>query len=148
MRNIYSHVSTISACTPVGCRVQDVYEPRFNGSSLVLCKTGSFNIQDRINSFAPFTDLNYMLSRLKFGDSSVFCRSRPIYGDFSNLPDNPIDAINMVQSAERRFLELSVEERQNFGNDYRVWLNHIFTRRHDDSPAAGEPDSGTPDSSK
>ena len=35
-----------------------------------------------IDSFAPYTDLNYMLHRLSVGDTSVLSGRQAIYGDF------------------------------------------------------------------
>lgn len=99
-----------------------LYEPRFNGSSVVLREVGCEDIQERIEAFAPYTDLNYMLSRLKVGDTSVLNPRQAMYGDFTGLPTNAIDAINLIQTAESRFLELPAEDRQKFNNDFRVWL--------------------------
>ena len=115
------------------------FEPRFNGSSVVLREVGREDIQDRINAFAPYTDLNYMLSRLKVGDSSVLNIRKPMYGDFTGLPTNGIDAVNLVQNAESRFLELSAEDRQKFNNDFRVWLASML------SPSRKSPDTAVVD---
>lgn len=115
----------ITSCifiTSPGDRQHIRYEPRFNGSSVVLREVGREDIQERIDAFAPYTDLNYMLSRLKVGDSSVLNTRQAMYGDFTGLPTNGIDAVNLIQSAESRFLELSAEDRQKFNNDFRVWL--------------------------
>lgn len=117
--------------TPSGDREHIRYEPRFNGSSVVLSEVGREDIQERIEAFAPYTDLNYMLSRLKVGDSSVLNTRQAMYGDFTGLPTNGIDAVNLMQTAESRFLEMSAEDRQKFNNDFRVWLASLL---HPTSP--------------
>lgn len=104
-----------------------LYEPRFNGSRIVLDEVGREEIQPKINAFAPYTDLMYMLSRLKVGDSSVLSSSSPLYGDFSAMPDNPIDAINLVHNAEAKFLALPAEEKGRYNNDFKVWLASMFS---------------------
>lgn len=108
--------------SPSGSRIQLTYEPCFDGVRTTLVVSGQFDRQDRIESFAPYCDINYMLSRLSVGDSSVLSVRKPVYGDFSGLPDNPIDAINLLRNAENRFSALSFEEKLAYGNDYLRWL--------------------------
>lgn len=128
---ITRNITSCMFITSSGDRQHIRYEPRFNGSSVVLCEVGREDIQERIEAFAPYTDLNYMLSRLKVGDSSVLNTRQAMYGDFTGLPTNGIDAVNLVQTAESRFLELSAEDRQKFNNDFRVWLASML---HPTSP--------------
>lgn len=136
----------ITSCmfiTSSGDRQHIRYEPRFNGSSVVLSEVGREDIQDRIEAFAPYTDLNYMLSRLKVGDSSVLNFRQAMYGDFTGLPTNGIDAVNLVQTAESRFLEMSAEDRQKFNNDFRVWLASML---HPTSPVPNSETDNQPSS--
>lgn len=123
MRHRYSRVTVISDyVTDPGSRIHVIFEPHFDGRRMTLVESGREDIQDRINAYAPFCDLNYMLSRLKVGDMSVITTKQPLYGDFSGLPDNPVDAINVVRSAQDRFGALSKEEKARYNNDYLVWL--------------------------
>lgn len=138
-RNITSCIFITSS----GDRQHVRYEPRFNGSSVVLREVGREDIQERIEAFAPYTDLNYMLSRLKVGDSSVLNTRQAMYGDFTGLPTNGIDAVNLVQTAESRFLELSAEDRQKFNNDFRVWLASML---HPTSPVSNSETDNPPSS--
>lgn len=110
-----------------GSRVHQHYTPQFDGSHLVLVESGVSDIQDSIESFARYTDLHYMLHRLSVGDTSVLSSRTPMYGDFSGLPSNPLDAINIVQSAESAFLQLPMEERSSYNNDYRAWLSAVLS---------------------
>lgn len=134
MRNVHSGLpdyDSIRSCP--GSEYHVLREPKFDGTKLSLVEVGREEIQPKIEAYAPFTDLVYMLSRLKVNDFSVLNQSNPMYGDFSELPDNPIDAFNLVHNAERRFSELPVEEKQKYNNDYRVWLSQLFTP---DAPSA------------
>lgn len=110
-----------------GSRIHELYEPRFDGKGISLAKVGQEDIQTSIEAYGPYTDLNYMLSRLSVGDSSVLSRRAPLYGDFSQLPTNPIDAINLVHSAENAFGQLSSEDKALYNNDYRVWLSAFMS---------------------
>ena len=134
MRNPNAAVSDPNSfLTCPGDKVHIIYGSRFNGSKVVLVEEGRQDIQESINAHAPYTDLAYMLSRLKVGDTSVLSSKRPIYGDFSGMPANPVDAINMVHAAESHFNTMSFEEKQKYNNDYRVWLASIFAGDHDSS---------------
>lgn len=110
-----------------GSRVHLHYTPQFDGSRVVLIESGSSDIQDSIESYARYTDLHYMLHRLSVGDTSVLSSRPAMYGDFSGLPSNPLDAINVVHSAESVFLQLPMEERSAFNNDYRAWLASVLS---------------------
>lgn len=127
MRNNHARVSephTFKSC--VGDRIHKLYESRFDGSRVVLEEAGSFDIQERINGYAPYTDISYMLNRLTVGDDSVLNKRTPMYGDFSGMPDNPADAINLYHNAETAFSQLSTEDKLRYNNDFRVWLASIM----------------------
>ena len=113
--------------TRPGSRIHLHYEARHDGQRVVLMESGSTDIQREIESYGKYTDLHYMLHRLAVGDSNVISTRTPIYGDFSGLPTNPIDAINLVHTAEAKFGELSSEERSSFNNDYRAWLASVLS---------------------
>lgn len=123
MRNLNSSVRPVGEfITPPGDRLHVQYEPRFDGQTLRVVAVGSYDAQAEIEAYAPYCDINYMLSQLKLGDTSVLSNRPALYGDFSGCPDNPIDAINLVHSAERRFAQLDTETKASYNNDYRVWL--------------------------
>lgn len=110
-----------------GSRIHLHYEAKHDGQRLVLEAAGSTDIQNEIESYGKYTDLHYMLHRLAVGDKNVMASRPPIYGDFSGLPTNPVDAINLVHSAERRFGSLSSEDRAAYNNDYRKWLASVLS---------------------
>lgn len=142
MRNKKAKVNPVSAfVTAPGSREHVIYESRFDGQTIKLVATGKEDVQKKIEAFAPFTDLNYMLSRLKVGDDSVVTQRTALYGDFSAMPVNPIDAVNLVRSAEQRFARLSAEEKKACNNDYRVWLARTIMGSSIEQPAgASDPE--------
>lgn len=115
--------------TNAGSPIHKILEPRFNGLSTRLVEVGVENIQERIEAEAPYTDINYMLHRLSLGDSSVLSGKRPLYGDFSGLPSDPIEAINLVHESERAFARLSVEDKLKYNNDWKKWFSDLLSGR-------------------
>ena len=124
--------------TSPGSRTETLYVPSFNGSEIVLKKSGTVDIQDRINSFAPYCDIRYMLNQLKVGDASVLSARPPLFGDFSSMPSHPIDALNLISDVERRFDSLSEDVKASCNNDWRVYFARMFSSPADSS--AGVPD--------
>ncbi len=112
-----------------GSPIHDILEPRFNGVSTCLVVTGQENIQDRIEAEAPYTDINYMLHRLSLGDQSVLTTKQAMYGDFSGLPSDPIEALNLVHESERAFGRLSVDEKLHYNNDWKLWFTDLLSGR-------------------
>ena len=134
MRNPFSKVSVPGEfCTPPGDPIHHICTGRFNGKTLSVVETGTEDIQQSIQAHAPFTDLRYMLSRLSVGDNSVISSRQPIYGDFSGLFDNPIDAINSVNAARSQFDLLSPEEKTACNNDWRVWFASLLHNSSSDN---------------
>lgn len=127
MRKIQSRVPDVMTFhSSPGSRIHERYEPRFNGKTLSLKLVGTEDIQDMIEAHAPYTDMNYMLSRLRIGDTTVLRSSTPLYGDFSRFPSNPIDAINTFNVARDRFTALPADVKAQYNNDYRIWLAQVF----------------------
>ena len=148
MRNPAARVSDPNSfVTDPGSPIHVLHEARFNGSTLVMVETGQENIQDMIEAYAPYTDINYMLHRLTLGDTSVLSQRQALYGDFSQMPQNPVDAINLVHSAEDAFSTLPNDQKSHYNNDWRVWLNAVLMGNvpreiggDSDAGAVAEPD--------
>lgn len=111
--------------TASGSRKKPIYTPRFDGECISLRETGSIDIQDSINAYAPYCDIRYMLTRLKAGDTSVLCSRSPTYGDFTGLPCNPVDTLNLIHDVERSFAELPDDVRLSCNNDWRVYFTRL-----------------------
>lgn len=130
MRNKEAKIPNIDSIhTFSGSPVRSILEPRFDGSTTKLVSVGEENIQDRIEAEAPYTDINYMLNRLSLGDMSVLSQKRPMYGDFTGLPSDPIEALNLVHQSELAFSQLSSEDKQKYNNDWRCWFADLLSAR-------------------
>lgn len=128
MRNKNSRIPNIDSInTYAGSPIHQILEPRFDGTTTKLVSVGEENIQDFYEAQAPLTDINYMLNRLALGDTSVLSSKRPMYGDFTGLPADPIEALNLVHESERAFAQLSIEEKQKYNNDWKLWFADILS---------------------
>lgn len=128
MRNKNARIPNIASInTYAGSPIRQILEPRFDGSTTKLVSVGEENIQDFYEAQAPLTDINYMLNRLALGDTSVLSSRCPMYGDFTGLPSDPIEALNLVHQSERAFAQLSVDEKQKYNNDWKLWFADILS---------------------
>lgn len=130
LRNKQARIPNISSIyTYEGSPIHQILEPRFNGEVTKLVVVGEENIQDRIEAEAPFTDINYMLHRLSLGDESVLSTKQAMYGDFTGLPSDPIEALNLVHQSETAFSLLSADDRQRYNNDWKQWFADLLSKK-------------------
>ena len=118
-----------------GTPLVKIYEPVFDGRSTSLREIGTKNIQKEMDALAKYCDINYMLTQLSNGDTSCLTHNQPLYGDFSQLPNNPADVLNLINSAQSAFGQLPASERARYSNDWRVW----FTANLQDSGPVIDP---------
>lgn len=131
MRNKQARIPNIASIhTYSGSPIHKILEPRFDGIVTRLVETGEENIQDRMEAEAPMTDINYMLHRLSLGDQSVLSSRRPMYGDFTGLPSDPIEALNLVHQSEYAFSQLSVEDKRKYNNDWKQWFADLLSNKN------------------
>lgn len=145
----YRIPNTGEVFTSPGSRVENLYTPQFNGSHIVLVKSGTVDIQDRINSYAPYCDIRYMLQQLRIGDNSVLSSKQPLYGDFSGFPSHPVDALNFIDDVQRTFDRLPEETKASCNNDWRVYFTQLVTGQYGNPSGVPDnvpnPDNGNPD---
>lgn len=132
---LYSYrIPTISdVVTSPGSRTEVLYTPKFNGSEIVLVKSGTVDVQDRIDSFGPYCDLRFMLTQLRLGDPSVLSSRTPLFGDFSGFPSHPVDALNFISDVERSFNQLPDDVKAACNNDWRQYFIQLVTSNRDDT---------------
>lgn len=146
MRNPYwsKSVDLTGEATYPGEVFARIFEPYFDGSTTSLREVGKRNVQEEMDAYAPYTDIAYMLNRLKVGDTSVLSSKQAYYGDFSDLSNNPADVINLVRSAEAAFGQLPAAERAAYGNDWRVWFTSQLQASSNPVPESGPSDPESP----
>lgn len=91
-------------------------------SPVTLVPSGKLNIREYINSFGASTDMAYILSRLKAGDSSVLFCSPGMYGDSTVFPVNPAESLELINKASAYFDNLPDDLRSKFNNNFLDWI--------------------------
>lgn len=149
MRLFTYRIPSISdVITSPGSRTETLFTPKFNGSEIVLVKSGTVDVQDRIDSYGPYCDLRYMLTQLKLGDSSVLSSRTPLFGDFSGFPAHPVDALNFIGDVERTFNQLPDDVKASCNNDWRQYFVQLVTfQRVDSSGLPADVQAPNPDHS-
>lgn len=110
-----------------GSDIHELYEGKLlpNGE-IKLVPIGKESISEKINSYAKFTDISYIMSRLQAGDNSVI-RDGAMYGDFTKTPKSLAEALQIMINAEQRFNELPLDVRSKFNNSYLAWMQAAGT---------------------
>lgn len=124
MRNKYAVVSDPNSfVTDPGSRYHIIYDPVVKSDgTIVLEESGQDDIQEYIDSFRDQTDMSFILQRMALGDLSVLSQKTPMYGDFTNMPKTYAEALQLVLDSEKKFMQLPLEVRNLFDNDYRKWF--------------------------
>lgn len=108
-------------------------------------------IQDRINSFAAVTDMSYILTQLRNGNTSVLNRGKPIFGDFTETPKTYAQALQLVIDGRAQFDALPLDVRSKFDNSFEKWFATAgsaewLSAMSLDSSGSGSVDSSVSDS--
>lgn len=95
---------------------------------IVLTPCGKESMSERINAEKQFTDINYIMNRLRMGDTSVLKDGQAMYGDFTIAPKSLAESLQLIIDGERKFYQLPLEIRQKFNNSYNAWLMAAGTK--------------------
>lgn len=87
-----------------------------------LKECGVESLYDEIQSHKDSVDIHVILAKYAAGDLSALSRRQGMYGDFSEVPTSLVEVIQMVNEAERTFMELPLDVRDSFDNSLAVWL--------------------------
>lgn len=106
-----------------GDRYRILYSPVVQSDGTILLKeSGKEDIQQMIDSYRDQTDMTFILERIKAGDTSMFREDSPMFGDFTNMPKNYAEFLQLYIDKEKQFLELPLDVRNSFDNDFRKWF--------------------------
>lgn len=124
MRSIYSKIKQTVVFTPMGERYEEVRSLLVDDCGRrSLVKTGVVDRVAEADSYAPFTDKQYILGALARGDTSMLFKNEPFYGDVTTLPKDLREALQLKQNALKAFNGLSSEIKKSFNNDFESWLS-------------------------
>lgn len=136
-----------------GSNAGDKMKPVFKGSyapdgSVRLTKVDEIDLQAEIQSHLYETDMQYIMSRLINGDTSVLNNQSPAFGDFTTFPKSYAECIQRVIDAENMFAQLPQDVRDQFGNDWAKWLSQTGTEKWLSAMGIDMPATVVPDVSR
>lgn len=118
----------IECVTSPGSRYKIEYESFYDKEgNLCLKEVGKHDLYLDIQADALSCDINVLIARYKAGDNEALDRVRGLYTDIVNMPDNFVDAYNMIRSAEGHFEALDPFIKQQFDNSFEKFLFSLGT---------------------
>lgn len=113
-----------SPSSEVGSRVKVKYSSKYDkDGNIVLVEVGTEDVYDYIQSFAGSVDINNIMQRFNSGDSSALLKVQGVYGDFSDVPDNWSDVLNVLNEGRLIFDRLPKDIKEQFGNDFYRYVS-------------------------
>lgn len=113
-----------SPSSEVGSRVKVKYSSKYDkDGNIVLVEVGTEDVYDYIQSFAASVDINNIMQRFNGGDSSALLKVQGVYGDFSDVPDNWSDVLNVLNEGRLSFDRLPKDIKEQFGNDFYRYVS-------------------------
>lgn len=92
-----------------------------------LKECGTRDLYDEIQSHKDSVDIHIILAKYASGDTSVLSKKQGMYGDFTKAPTSLVEMIQLVNEADRAFLDLPLEVREKFGSSVARWLAEYGT---------------------
>lgn len=87
---------------------------------IILKESGKKDLFQEIQSWRDQTDMHWVLQQMALGQYPQ--RENLMYGDFSEAPENMVQAMQMMINAEKAFYDLPLDTRKKFDNDYKQWM--------------------------
>ena len=106
-----------------GSPIHVVLQPELQkDGTLKLVPVGKENTDEIIASYYESTTLECILAKFANGDMSALNRYQPLYIDVTEMPKSLAEAQQKIINAEYAFNALPAEVKQQFGNNFNVWL--------------------------
>lgn len=118
----------IKVPTNPGTEKIDIYSEAIDKDGRVyLKKIEETNIYQKIQASLEETQTYNILEKfLQSGDASIINKREGIYGNFTNIPNTPIELQNTIMRAEREFEELDKDVRAEFENNVGMFKQSIL----------------------
>lgn len=142
MRNKNAKVPDISKIfTNPGDRMVPIYKPRYNENGVIECVIDGYeDQQEKINAWRDQTDMAYIIHQLKMGNMDVLNQREGSYEDLTGLPDNFIDAMNILIEREQAFDALPADVKSKFDNNFRYWISSFGAPEWNEKMGIASPD--------
>lgn len=108
-----------------GNRKRPVYSPKLGNDGVLNFSCVTYDDRyAKIQSYAPFTDMSYIINQLLHGNMSVL-RSDGLFGDFTGCPTNRHELFEMALNVQNEFDKLPLDAKKFYSNDWRKWFSDV-----------------------
>lgn len=90
-----------------------------------LVPDGKKNLYAEIQSYKDSCDINKIVERYAAGEIDILNQVQGVYGDFSAAPADLADAYRQAKDLEWQFDRLPVDIKEQFGNNFYLWLRDV-----------------------
>lgn len=111
--------------TPCGSKFEPEYEEVINNKTgkTELKKTGETNVYDKIQESKESALLENIIKKYKIDiNENNLTKIEETINDLTNLPDNLIDNLNIINQAKQTFEQSPQEVKQFFNNNFNEFL--------------------------
>lgn len=103
--------------TESGERIKKLYGLSYDDKGVQqLIEKGKVDLYNEIQSHADSCDINILLTRFCNGDVKALNKAECMYGDFTNLPSNYAEMLNVMSNAQDFFNTLTNDVKAKFNN--------------------------------
>jgi len=90
--------------------------------TIMLVSDGIINTDSIIESYAPETDINNIITRVMAGELDLLEQKKGVYIDTIGMPKTYAQVLQAVIDGQNMFNALPLEIRQRFDNDFNKWF--------------------------
>lgn len=92
--------------------------------------SGKTNVYEKIQADAENANIENILTKiLSTGDTSLLQQRKGEFLDLTEVPTNIFEAQQKIQEAEKTFLELPMEIRQEYNNNFNEYLKDVGSEK-------------------
>lgn len=109
--------------TNPGSPFKEMFHGKITDSGeIVLVSDGIINTDEIIESYAPETELENIITRVLAGELDLLDQKKGVYFDSIGLPKTYAEVLQSVIDGQNMFNALPADIRERFGNDFNVWF--------------------------
>ena len=106
-----------------GDPIHAIYRPVVGkDGSIELEVSGYENMDEKIASYEESCDIHTLIKRFNEGDLTALNKRQGMYGDFTDMPKNYAEMLQLQIDAKLAFNNLDVETKKKFDNDVNKFL--------------------------
>lgn len=115
--------------TSAGNKFEPIYHRKYNSDGTHKIEViGETNLVERIRSNAAACDVTNLIKKYALtGDVSFLTKTNGAFVDVTDVPNNFIDAYNLMEDLKSKFAKLPLSVREEYGSDIGKFLADLQT---------------------